>query len=76
MTTLTTLLGLAPMLLTGGEGAELRAPLALTLMSGLASSTLLTLFLIPSAYLFIMPEHVHKILPQNSEPVSAARSED
>ncbi|MEE2643445.1 MAG: efflux RND transporter permease subunit, partial [Myxococcota bacterium] len=55
MTTLTTLLGLAPMLITGGEGAELRMPLALTLMSGLASSTLLTLFLIPSAYLFIMP---------------------
>ena len=50
MTTLTTLIGLTPMLSPDGEGAELRAPLALTLMFGLASSTLLVLFVLPALY--------------------------
>jgi HAE1 family hydrophobic/amphiphilic exporter-1 len=33
-----------------GEGAELRRPLAITVMAGLSSSTLLTLWIIPMAY--------------------------
>lgn len=47
MTTLTTVLGLAPMALSLGEGAEVQRPLALTLIAGLASSTVLTLVLVP-----------------------------
>ena len=50
MTSLTTLIGLIPMLSSGSEGAELRIPLALTLMFGLASSTLLVLYVIPALY--------------------------
>ncbi len=50
MTTLTTILGLMPMALSWGEGAELRTPLAITVASGLALSTLLTLVVIPAAY--------------------------
>lgn len=50
MTTMTTLLGLIPMAISTGEGAEIRAPLAITVMAGLASATLLTLFVIPVAY--------------------------
>ena len=50
MTTLTTILGLMPMALSWGEGAELRSPLAITVASGLALSTLLTLVVIPAAY--------------------------
>jgi len=50
MTTLTTLLGLIPMALSTGEGAEIRAPLAITVMAGLASATFLTLYVIPVAY--------------------------
>lgn len=50
MTTLTTVLGLLPMALSWGEGAELRAPLAITVASGLLLSTLLTLVVIPAAY--------------------------
>ena len=49
MTTATTVLGLVPMLL-GGEGNELRAPMALTVIAGLCSSTLLTLVVIPVLY--------------------------
>ncbi len=53
MTTLTTILGLMPMALAWGEGAELRSPLAITVASGLALSTLLTLVVIPAAYLLV-----------------------
>ena len=50
MTTLTTILGLLPMALAWGEGAELRSPLAITVASGLFLSTLLTLLVIPALY--------------------------
>ena len=50
MTTLTTVLGLLPMAFGWGEGAEVRAPMAITVMGGLIFSTLLTLVLIPVMY--------------------------
>ena len=50
MTSLTTVLGLAPLALAGGEGSELRAPLAITVMSGLFVTTALTLLVIPVLY--------------------------
>jgi HAE1 family hydrophobic/amphiphilic exporter-1 len=57
MTTLTTVLGLLPMALALGEGAELRAPLAITVSFGLLLSTLLTLVVIPAVYL-VVPSRV------------------
>ena len=53
MTTLTTILALIPMALTWGEGAELRSPLAITVAAGLFLSTLLTLVVIPAAYMAV-----------------------
>ena len=50
MTTLTSVLGLLPMSLGLGDGASLRQPLAVSIMGGLSSSTLLTLVVIPCAY--------------------------
>jgi len=50
MTTLTTILGLVPMALAIGEGAELQAPLAIVVIGGLAASTLVTLVLVPAVY--------------------------
>lgn len=50
MTTITTVLGLLPMISATGEGAELRRPMAITVMAGLSSSTLLTLVIIPIVY--------------------------
>ncbi len=50
MTTLTTILGLIPMALQSGEGAEIRQPLAITIMAGLWSSTVLTLIITPVLY--------------------------
>lgn len=50
MTTLTTALGLVPMAIGLGEGAELRAPMAITVISGLLCSTFLTLIVLPVLY--------------------------
>ncbi|MGL4475890.1 MAG: efflux RND transporter permease subunit [Shewanella sp.] len=50
MTTLTTALGLLPMALGIGEGSEVRAPMAITVICGLLFSTLLTLVVIPVLY--------------------------
>jgi HAE1 family hydrophobic/amphiphilic exporter-1 len=50
MTTLTTLLGMIPMAFTTGEGSEIRAPLAITLIGGLSVSTMLTMIIIPVLY--------------------------
>ena len=50
MTTVCTLLGFAPLAFGGGEGNEVRAPMAVTVIGGLAVSTLLTLVVIPVMY--------------------------
>jgi hydrophobic/amphiphilic exporter-1 (mainly G- bacteria), HAE1 family len=50
MTMLTTTLGLLPMAIGLGEGAEVRAPMAITVIGGLTVSTLLTLVVIPVVY--------------------------
>ncbi|MCS6897741.1 MAG: CusA/CzcA family heavy metal efflux RND transporter, partial [Nitrospira sp.] len=50
MTTLTTLLGLAPVALAQGIGAEVQRPLAIVVVGGLITSTALTLILLPVLY--------------------------
>jgi HAE1 family hydrophobic/amphiphilic exporter-1 len=50
MTTVTTVLGLAPMALGIGRGADLRAPLAVAVIGGLLLATLLTLVVVPVVY--------------------------
>ena len=50
MTTLTTVLGVIPMAVAKGEGAEIYAPLGQVIMGGLATSTILTLYMMPVYY--------------------------
>ena len=50
MTTLTTVLGLLPMALGLGEGSEMRTPMAITVIGGLLTSTMLTLLVVPVMY--------------------------
>jgi len=50
MTTLTTVLGLLPLAIGLGEGAEMRAPMAIAVIGGLLLSTALTLVVIPVVY--------------------------
>ncbi|MES9869668.1 MAG: efflux RND transporter permease subunit [Sedimenticola sp.] len=50
MTTLTTVVGMLPLALALGEGSEMLQPLAVTIVSGLLFSTLVSLVLVPSVY--------------------------
>jgi HAE1 family hydrophobic/amphiphilic exporter-1 len=50
MTTATTVLGLLPMAIGLGDGAEIRTPMAITVIIGLITSTALTLVVIPTVY--------------------------
>jgi cobalt-zinc-cadmium resistance protein CzcA len=50
MTTITTALGLLPLVITSGTGSEVQRPLAIVVIGGLVSSTLLTLIVIPTLY--------------------------
>jgi hydrophobic/amphiphilic exporter-1 (mainly G- bacteria), HAE1 family len=53
MSSATTVLGVVPMALGLGEGAEMRMPLAVTIISGLSTATVLTLVIIPTIYKLI-----------------------
>ncbi len=53
MTSLATLIGLLPMALKLGTGSEAYAPLARAIIGGLAVSVVLTMFIVPAAYLMI-----------------------
>ena len=58
LTSLTTMLGLAPLLLATGPGAEIQKPLAVVAIGGLVSSTILTLIILPTLYGWFEKEEV------------------
>jgi len=53
MTALTAMLGLLPLLLMTGPGSEVQRPLAMVVIGGLFSATMVTLLLMPGAYLWL-----------------------
>jgi HAE1 family hydrophobic/amphiphilic exporter-1 len=63
MTTLTTTLALLPLAIGFGDGAELRAPMGITVIGGLLVSTLLTLVVIPVMY-SIMDHKKYEVTPE------------
>ncbi|QYJ87568.1 efflux RND transporter permease subunit [Shewanella mesophila] len=70
MTTMTTALGLAPMAFGLGDGSEVRAPMAITVIFGLSLATLLTLVVIPALYsLFDRKQYRVEAAPQSAESV-------
>ena len=72
MTTLTTALGLLPMAIGFGEGAEVRTPMAITVIGGLLVSTLLTLIVIPVMYSLLDRKKWPSSLAAGSEVASPA----
>jgi multidrug efflux pump subunit AcrB len=66
MTSLATLLGLIPMALKLGEGSEAYAPLARAIIGGLLVSVVVTVYLVPAAYLWL-----HKNEEQHAQGASA-----
>ena len=58
MTALAAVLGLVPLALAAGEpGSELLAPLAVVVLGGLVTSTLLNLVVVPAGYAIVFPEN-------------------
>jgi len=57
MTSLATLIGLIPMAMKLGTGSEAYAPLAQAIIGGLAVSVVLTVFIVPAAYLLVYRKH-------------------
>ncbi len=53
MTTITTALGLLPLIIARGTGSEIQRPLAIVVVFGLATSTAVTLLVIPTAYMWL-----------------------
>jgi len=60
MTTLTTTFGMLPLALGLGEGAEVRAPMAITVIGGLLMSTMLTLIVVPVLYSLVDRKHYNQ----------------
>ncbi len=58
ITTVSTVLGLLPMAIGFGEGSEVRTPMAITVIGGIAVATMLTLIVIPVVYSLMVRERV------------------
>lgn len=71
MTTATTVLALLPLALGSGEAAELRRPLAWTVIGGLTASTLACLSVIPCLYLAL--DRLRRHRPAAPVPAAADR---
>ncbi len=74
LTTATTVLGLLPMALGLGDGAEIRTPMAVAVIGGLVTSTILTLIVIPVIYR-LFDRLQARLLGTGEEPVSEAGDE-
>jgi cobalt-zinc-cadmium resistance protein CzcA len=61
MTASTCAFGLLPLLAASGPGSELQKPLAIVVIGGLISSTLLTLFLLPVIYRYFFHSTDHNL---------------
>ncbi len=76
MTTITTVLGLAPMALGLGAGSELQAPMARVVIGGLATSTVITLVLIPVMYVAFEELFSRRRVPQPAMRAAAPAAGD
>jgi multidrug efflux pump subunit AcrB len=70
MTSLATIIGMIPMAMKLGTGSEQYAPMACAIIGGLTSSVVLTVFIVPAAYLLVY-ERKERQQPQAGEPAHA-----
>ncbi len=81
MTTITTVLGMLPLAIGGGEGGEFLQPLGIVVFSGLSLATLLTLFIIPCFYIllhdiFSLGSRKNKQQKSNFSPILEPQKKD
>lgn len=74
MTALVASLGFIPMALSHGAGAEVQRPLATVVIGGLITSTLLTLLVLPTVYLWIEERQARKLRSTDQLRPSTAAS--
>ena len=61
MTSVSTILGLVPLVYATGEGAQGRVAMGVAVVGGMLVSTFLTLFIVPAMYSFISTDRAKKI---------------
>ena len=71
MTSLATIIGMIPMAMKLGTGAEQYAPMAQAIIGGLTSSVVLTIFIVPAAYLLVYGKRGGKNAPGQSRTLEA-----
>ncbi len=71
MTTLTTVLGVIPMAVAKGEGAEIYAPLGQVIMGGLATSMILTLYIMPTYYYMLERRKLKRVYKKKNSATVA-----
>ncbi|HUB31707.1 MAG TPA: efflux RND transporter permease subunit [Bryobacteraceae bacterium] len=69
MTSLATIIGMIPMAMKLGTGAEQYAPMARAIIGGLTSSVLFTIFIVPAAYLLVYGRRRHPVPVTPASPV-------
>ncbi len=72
MTTLTTVLGVIPMAVAKGEGAEIYAPLGQVIMGGLATSMILTLYIMPTYYYMLERTKLKRVYKKKAATTGVA----
>jgi cobalt-zinc-cadmium resistance protein CzcA len=75
MTGLLAMFGLLPMALSHDIGSETQKPLAVVVIGGLISATLLTLIVLPTLYVIFERRYYHAIEPESSPGATASRNE-
>jgi heavy metal efflux system protein len=75
MTGLLAMFGLLPMALSHDIGSETQKPLAVVVIGGLISATLLTLIVLPTLYVIFERRYYHAIEPESSPGAAASRHE-
>ena len=65
MTSLSTMLGLIPLMFAGGEGANQRIAMGTAVVGGMLVSTILTMYVVPAVYSYISTERKEKIEEDN-----------
>jgi HAE1 family hydrophobic/amphiphilic exporter-1 len=73
MTTMTMIFAMTPLALKIGSGAETRSPMAVVVLGGIITSTLLTLVMVPCAYTYL--DDLQNLLLRRRAPVPAVRAE-
>jgi HAE1 family hydrophobic/amphiphilic exporter-1 len=75
LTAISTVIGLVPLALGIGEGAELQSPMAITVIFGLLGATVLSLIALPTLFLFV-ETHFNSLLPERQHQVKNEKSKE